>query len=102
MRLRLPVAYSSNRRVLEWFNLEGCQGRYLITRLREICLIMLRVIVNEGDKIDRALKQFKRKVNNTKLIQQLRARKQFEKPSVTARKGKLRAEYIQRLRNEQE
>ena len=63
---------------------------------------MLGVIVNEGDKIDRALKQFKRKVNNTKLIQQLRDRKEFEKPSVTARKERLRAEYIQRLRNEQE
>ena len=102
MRLKLPVAYSSNRRVLGWINLEGCQGQYLITRLRKICLTMLRVIVNEGDKIDRALKQFKRKVNNTKLIQQLRDRKEFEKPSVTARKERLRAEYIQRLRNEQE
>ena len=47
---------------------------------------MLRVIVNDGDKIDRALKQFKRKCNNTKLIQELRSRKEFEKPSVTARK----------------
>ena len=63
---------------------------------------MLRVIVNDGDKIDRALKQFKRKCNNTKLIQELRGRKEFEKPSVTARKKRLKAEYIQKLRNEEE
>lgn len=63
---------------------------------------MLRVIVNEGDKIERALKQFKRKCNNTKLIQELRARKEFEKPSVTARKKHLKAEYIQHLRNKDE
>ena len=60
---------------------------------------MLRVIVNEGDKIERALKQFKRKCNNTKLIQQLRDRMEFEKPSETARRKRLKAEYIQNLRN---
>lgn len=60
---------------------------------------MLRVIVNEGDKIERALKQFKRKCNNTKLIQQLRDRREFEKPSETARRKRLKAEYIQNLRN---
>ena len=63
---------------------------------------MLRVVLNDGDKIERALKQFKRKVNNTKLIQELRARQEFEKPSVTARRKRLKAEYIQRIRNEEE
>ena len=63
---------------------------------------MLRVIVNDGDKIDRALKQFKRKCNNTKLVQELRQRQEFEKPSVTARRKRLKAEYVQRLRNEQD
>lgn len=63
---------------------------------------MLRVLVNDGDKIERALKQFKRKCNNTKLVQELRARKEYEKPSVTARRQRLKAEYIQRLRNEEE
>lgn len=62
---------------------------------------MLRVIVNDGEKIERALKQFKRKCNNTKLIQELRSRKEFEKPSVKARKQRLRAKYIQKLRNEE-
>ena len=76
-------------------------GRYQDTRQRRL-FNMLRVIVNDGDKIDRALKQFKRKCNNTRLIQELRDRKEFEKPSVTARKQRLKAKYIQRLRNEEE
>lgn len=60
---------------------------------------MLRVIVNDGDKIDRALKQFKRKCNNTKLLPEIRSRQEFEKPSVTERRRKLKAIYVQRLRN---
>ena len=60
---------------------------------------MIKVMVNDGDKIDRALKQFKRKCNNVKLVQELRKRQEFEKPSVTARKKRLKAEYVQKLRN---
>lgn len=63
---------------------------------------MLRVIINDGEKIERALKQFKRKCNNTKLIQELRSRKEFEKPSVKARKQRLKAKYVQKLRNEED
>ena len=76
------------------------QGRYLNMRQRRL-FNMLRVIINDGEKIERALKQFKRKCNNTKLIQELRSRKEFEKPSVKARKQRLRAKYIQKLRNEE-
>lgn len=63
---------------------------------------MLVVKINEGDKIDRALKQIKRKWNNTKLVQELRSRKEFEKPSAKTRRQKLKAVYIQRLRNEED
>lgn len=63
---------------------------------------MLRVIVNDGDKIERSLKQFKRKCNNTKLVQECRKRQQFEKPSVTRRNELIKARYIQNLRNEEE
>lgn len=58
--------------------------------------------MNDGDKIDRALKQFKRKVNNTKMVQELRARKEYEKPSVVSRKRKLKAIYVQKLRNQED
>ena len=63
---------------------------------------MLIVKINDGDKIDRALKQFKRKERDTKLVQKLRARKEYEKPSVTARKAKLKARYVQQLRNRED
>jgi small subunit ribosomal protein S21 len=63
---------------------------------------MLRVIAKDGDNIDRTLKQFKRKVVNTKLIKELRDRQEFEKPSVTKRKKKLKALYVQKMRNIEE
>lgn len=63
---------------------------------------MLRVIVKDGDNIEKALKQFKRKVMNTKLIKELRDRQEFEKPSVTRRKKKMKALYIQQLKNAEE
>jgi small subunit ribosomal protein S21 len=63
---------------------------------------MLRVIVNEGDKIERALKQFKRKCGNTKLVQELRDRREYHKPSEINRKKMLHARYVQKLRNEEE
>ena len=63
---------------------------------------MLRVIIKEGDNIEKALKQFKRKVMNTKLIKEQRERQEFQKPSVTRRKKKLKARYIQQLKNAEE
>lgn len=63
---------------------------------------MLRIIVHEGDNIEKALKKFKRKVNDTHLIKELRNRKEYTKPSVENRKNKLKAIYVQKLRNENE
>ena len=63
---------------------------------------MLRVVLTEGDKIERALKVYKRKCNSTKQTQELRERQEFRKPSEIARRQRLKARYIQRLRNEEE
>ena len=63
---------------------------------------MLKVVLREGDTIEKGLKQFKRKVMKTKLIKELRDRQEYEKPSVTKRKKKLKALYIQHLRNADE
>ena len=95
---QLPVAYSSIGEQPGSWKISGAGPDYATRRYN----IMIRVIVNDGDKIDRALKQFNRKCNNTKLVQQLRGRQEFEKPSAVARKKRLKAEYIQRLRNEEE
>lgn len=54
---------------------------------------MLKTIVKEGESIERALKRFKRKYKKTKLLQELRERQQFTKPSVQKRKTKQKAAY---------
>ena len=42
---------------------------------------MLIIPIKDGENIDRALKRFKRKFDKTGAMRQLRARKQFIKPS---------------------
>jgi small subunit ribosomal protein S21 len=54
---------------------------------------MLVINIKEEESIDRALKRYKRKVQSTKLIKELRNRKQFEKPSVKRRSEILNATY---------
>ena len=61
---------------------------------------MLIIKMKEGENIEKALKRFKRKVNETKLIPNLREREQFVKPSVKKREMKKNAIYIQKLRRE--
>ncbi|MBL4652979.1 MAG: 30S ribosomal protein S21 [Flavobacteriales bacterium] len=55
---------------------------------------MLIVPVKEGENIEGALKKYKKKFDRTGVIKQLRARKQFDKPSVVMRKQKLKAIYV--------
>lgn len=47
---------------------------------------MIVVAVKEGENIERALKRFKRKFERTGAVKELRARKEFVKPSVLKRK----------------
>ncbi|MCB0662506.1 MAG: 30S ribosomal protein S21 [Saprospiraceae bacterium] len=56
---------------------------------------MLIIEVKEGESIDRALRRYKRKYQQTKLRQELNRRKEFRKPSVQRRNEVLKAEYIQ-------
>ena len=56
---------------------------------------MLVVKVKEGENIERALKRYKNKFNKTKVVRELRDRKQYIKPTVAHRKTKLKAAYIQ-------
>ena len=57
---------------------------------------MLIIPVKEGEAIERALKRFKRKFDKTGTMKQLRARQQFNKPSVVKRQQKVKAIYVQR------
>ena len=61
---------------------------------------MLIIPVKEGESIERALKKFKKKFDRTGVMKELRARKQFTKPSVVNRVQKLKAAYIQKIREE--
>ena len=58
---------------------------------------MVIIPIKEGKSIDRSLKKFKRKFDKTGARRQLRARKQFVKPSVKHRQKIQKAQYIQRL-----
>jgi small subunit ribosomal protein S21 len=63
---------------------------------------MLIIKLKEGENIERALKRFKRKFNETKVLPQLREREQFTKPSVKKREQKKKAIYIQKIRAAEE
>ena len=52
---------------------------------------MLIIDVKNGEPIDKALRLYKRKVNSTRQMKQLRDRKQFTKPSIKRRHEKLAA-----------
>jgi small subunit ribosomal protein S21 len=59
---------------------------------------MIIVPVKEGENIERALKKLKRKFEKTGVVKELRGRQKFTKPSVVSREQRLKAIYIQQLR----
>ena len=63
---------------------------------------MLKIIVKEGESIERALKRYKRKHRNVKVMQNLRENQHFTKKSVKRRKEIQKAEYIQSLRDQED
>ncbi len=60
---------------------------------------MIIIPVKEGESIERALKKYKRKFEKTGVVKELRHRQKYTKPSITKREQKLKAIYIQQLRN---
>lgn len=63
---------------------------------------MIIVPVKEGESIDRSLKKLKRKFEKTGVVKELRARQKFLKPSVIKREQKMKAIYVQHLRDQAE
>lgn len=63
---------------------------------------MLIVKVKDGEKIDRALKRLKRKFRDTQVLQILRDKKEFTKPSVERRQQIKKAQYIQSLQDKKD
>jgi small subunit ribosomal protein S21 len=60
---------------------------------------MIIIDVTKEKNIESALRTYKHKVQKLKQVQQLRDRKEFVKPSVTKRKEKLKAVYVQQIKN---
>lgn len=54
---------------------------------------MLIIDVKDTESIDRALKKYKRKVDRTGMIKELRRRKNFTKPSIERRAEIMKASY---------
>ena len=63
---------------------------------------MIVVPLKEGENIEKALKEFKRKFEKTGVVKELRNRQAFEKPSVAKRKQTMRAVYVQQLQQVEE
>lgn len=63
---------------------------------------MIIVQVKDGVNIERALKKFKRKFEKTGVVKELRARQQYNKPSVLKRLKMEHAIYVQQLRANEE
>ena len=63
---------------------------------------MIIVPVKDGENIERALKKFKRKFEKTGVVKELRARQQYDKPSVLKRLQMEHAVYVQKMRDAEE
>ena len=63
---------------------------------------MIVVQVKEDENIEKAMKKYKRKFEKTGVVKELRARQQFDKPSVINRLKKERAVYVQKLQQVEE
>jgi small subunit ribosomal protein S21 len=60
---------------------------------------MIIIDLNNEKNIESALRTYKQKVQKTKQIQKLRERQQFVKPSVKKRSERLKAIYVQQIKN---
>ncbi len=60
---------------------------------------MIVIKVNEDDTIERAIKKYKRKFEKVGILKEIRARKEYVKPSVKRRQQLLKAQYIQKLKS---
>lgn len=60
---------------------------------------MLKIQINTGENIEKALKRYKQKFNRTGIRRKLQSRKQYAKPSIVRRQEIQKAEYVQSLKD---
>ena len=61
--------------------------------------LAVNVLGTEKEDLAYALKAWKRKVKNSGILERIKDRKEFEKPSVTKRKQLQAAQFIQRIKD---
>ena len=61
--------------------------------------LAVNVVGTQREDLGFALKTFKRKMKNSGILEKLKDRKEFEKPSVTNRKQIQRAQFIQKIKD---
>lgn len=61
---------------------------------------MIIIPIKENEPIDKALKKFKKKIERTGLVRELRERQAFEKPSITRRTEIIKAVYKSKMKRE--
>lgn len=63
---------------------------------------MLIIKIKGGESIDRALKRYRKKRNKTKLLREIKSRREFTKKSVQIREEIKKAQYKERMLLEKE
>ena len=63
---------------------------------------MIIVPVKDGESIEKALKKFKKKIEKTGLVKQLRERTKFTKPSVVLPEQMIKAVYVEKLKRKED
>ena len=61
--------------------------------------LAVNVVGTQREDLAFALKAWKRKVKNSGILERIKDRKEFEKPSVTKRKQLQAAQFIQRIKD---
>jgi small subunit ribosomal protein S21 len=69
---------------------------------KSLPLGMTEIILNEGDRIDWAIKAFRRKVQRSNVLKDARKKRHYVKPSLAKRLKKQAAMARQRKRNREE
>jgi small subunit ribosomal protein S21 len=63
---------------------------------------MIKIEIKEGENIERALKRYKRKHRNIKVMQNIRENQYFTKKSIKRRREIQKASYIQNLKDQED
>lgn len=59
---------------------------------------MIVIEVKEYESVERAIKRFKKKVDQVKILKEIKNRRYYIKPSLRRKEAKLKARYTQRIR----